>query len=331
MASIRKIKGKNGYSWEARVRRGGNSSAQSFKTQREANEWAIKTEAHFTGRTFAVSRDRTVADLVAHYRPLAKRSTAPLLAHWERTLGSTRLRDLTPPMIARQRDSLVGAPTRSNGHRTTKPRSGSTVAKYLCALSSAFKYAICDLGWCDQNPVVQVRKPPASKWRRRFLSDGERNALLEQTRPNLHLHAAVLLSLSTGIRQGELYKLTWSDLDTESRWAILPECKNGDPRGVPLTENVLAAILALPRRSEHVFDFDLTKAWRRALQAAQIEDFRWHDLRHSAASQLIVGGANHVQVAELLGHKTLSMVKRYAHLANHHKVALVDSIMTHIA
>jgi integrase len=76
-----------------------------------------------------------------------------------------------------------------------------------------------------------------------------------------------------------------------------------------------------------MFPFDLTKAWRGAMGRAKIENFRWHDLRHSAASVLAKSGANSVEIATLLGHRTLGMVRRYAHLANNHTRSLVDRVM----
>jgi integrase len=230
-------------------------------------------------------------------------------------------------MIARHRDELLGAPTRSFKQKTTKPRSGSTVNHYLCALSIAFKFGIRDLGWCESNPVAQVRKPPASRWRTRFLSDVERDRLLDAARVHVHLYAALVLSLSTGLRQGELYRLTWNDIDCEARWAVLPFTKNGDVRGIPLTKAALSALDSLPHAGDAVFPFDLTKAWRSALRRAQITNFRWHDLRHSAASHLASNGASAVEIATLLGHRTLGMVRRYAHLANHHTRSLVDRVM----
>jgi integrase len=204
------------------------------------------------------------------------------------------------------------------------------VLHYLCALSSAFRYGIRELHWCEANPVANISKPAPSRWRTRFLSDGERSALLKQCEGHPHLYAAVLLSLTTGIRAGELYRLGWSEIDEEDRWAILPVTKNGDPRGVPITDQVLAALKVLPRDGVRVFPFDLTKAWRGAMARAEISNFRWHDLRHSAASYLAKSGANSVEIATLMGHRTLGMVRRYAHLTNHHTRSLVDRVMGNV-
>jgi integrase len=238
---------------------------------------------------------------------------------------------VTPVLIAKHRDLLLGAPTRSFRQKKLKPRSASTVLHYLCALSSAFRFGIRELQWCEANPVTNVSKPAPSKWRTRFLSDDERTELLKQCEKHPHLYAALLLSVTTGIRAGELYRLAWREIDEGERWAILPLTKNGEARGVPLTDQVLAALNALPRADPRVFPFDLTKAWRAAMTRAEISNFRWHDLRHSAASYLAKSGASSVEIATVLGHRTLGMVRRYAHLANNHTRSLIDRVMGHVA
>jgi integrase len=329
MASITKrVRRAGGVSWGVRIRVNGYATlSKSFPTKLEAQRWASLTEAAARGRTLAVCRSATLADLIDEYSPTAKRSTQALLRHWRGTLGSLRLRDVTPIIIAKQRDLLLGAPTRSFRQKKLRPRSASTVLHYLCALSSAFRFGMRELQWCDTNPVTNVSKPAPSRWRTRFLSDDERMALLKECEGHPHLYAAVLLSVTTGIRAGELYRLTWANVDECERWAVLPLTKNGDARGVPLTDQVIAALKQLPRSDNCLFPFDLTKSWRGALNRAGIANFRWHDLRHSAASYLAKSGANSVEIASLLGHRTLGMVRRYAHLANDHTRALVDRVM----
>jgi integrase len=330
VASIKQLKGKRGVTYAARVRVNGHpSQCRNFKTKAEARDWALHTEAALTGRMFAVVRQVTLGDLIAEYLPKAKPATQPLLRYWAQTLGSTRLRDIAPPMVAQHRDALLGAPTRSHGHKRTKPRTGATVNQYLSALSVAFKYAN-ERGLSDNNPVQPVKKCAPSRWCGRFLSDDERTRLMDAARPNPHLYAAVVVSVTTGLRRGNVMGIHWRDIDQSNRWVVIPKAKNGDPHGAALTPAALDAINALPRDGEKVFPFDLTKAWRAAIRESQIHHFRWHDLRHSAGSRLIANGANHVEVAQVLGHKTLDMVKRYAHLSNAHTRALIDQVMAEI-
>ncbi len=333
MASIQKRFRRNGgVSWGVRVKvRGYGVLSKTFPTKLEAQRWASVTEAAAKGRTLAVACGASLGDLLDQYEPKAKRPTRLLLRYWRANLGSLPLRDVTPVLIAKHRDLLLGAPTRSFGQKTLRPRSPSTVLHYLCALSCAFRYGIRELHWLESNPVVNVTKPKGSRWRTRFLSDVERMRLLLECKPHSHLYAAVLLSLTTGLRQGELYRLTWSDIDDLDRWAILGQTKNGDSRGIPLVPAVVEALAMLPREGERVFPFDLTKSWRSAMRRAELSDFRWHDLRHSAASFLAKSGANSIEIATLLGHRTLGMVRRYAHLANSHTRSLVDRVMEGVA
>jgi integrase len=92
-------------------------------------------------------------------------------------------------------------------------------------------------------------------------------------------------------------------VDLRRRWAIFPQTKNGESRGVPLVAAVVAELEKLPRvkDSELVFAWDMTRTWRTALRRAGLENFRFHDLRHSAASMLVQSGANLSEVAQLLG------------------------------
>lgn len=116
----------------------------------------------------------------------------------------------------------------------------------------------------------------------------------------------------------------------------LRETKNGDMRGVPLTGKALALVkehARIRRRLDTPLLFpganpakpvDLRAPWLAALKKASIQDFRFHDLRHSAASYLAMNGASLNEIAAVLGHKTLAMVQRYAHLSESHKAGVVE-------
>jgi hypothetical protein len=125
---------------------------------------------------------------------------AAALNYWRDQLGDLRTRDVTPALIARHRDLLLGAPTRAHGHTTTRPRSAGTVRSYIAVLAAVFKIGVRELRWCESNPVKDVTLPKPSKGRTRFLSDGERDALLHASRVSgaPALYALVLLALTTG-------------------------------------------------------------------------------------------------------------------------------------
>src|SRR5206468_7987777 len=107
--------------------------------------------------------------------------------------------------------------------------------------------------------------------------------------------------------------------------------KNGEARGVPLTDPVCALLAARKRDGTTVFPTDITKAWHTAIARAGIENFRFHDLRHSCGSALVQNGANLAEVATLLGHKGLQMTLRYSHVSNAGTSSLVDRVMGDVA
>ena len=152
--------------------------------------------------------------------------------------------------------------------------------------------------------------------------------------PSRYLSLVVLIALSTGSRKGEILNLKWADVELSQGRIIFHNTKNSERRTVPLTGPALDHMRhhAKLRRIDTPLVFpnaDGTKplnprrAWETALKQAAIQDFRFHDLRHSAASYLAMNGASLAEIAEVLGHKTLAMVKRYAHLSDTHTASVV--------
>ncbi len=147
------------------------------------------------------------------------------------------------------------------------------------------------------------------------------------------------LAISTGLRKGSMYSLTWEMLDWDGRMLNIPTSKNGKPLHLPLNNAALAALRIVYQRGEktgRVFESQKTgrplvnsRHWfEDAIKEAGIVDFVWHDLRHTFASRLRMKGAKLEDISELLGHKSLTMAKRYAHLgpnALHDVTALLDS------
>jgi integrase len=140
----------------------------------------------------------------------------------------------------------------------------------------------------------------------------------------------VRLALATGARRGELFGLQWAGVDLDRRVVRFMDTKNGESRTVPLAKSAVEVLRAWSKgrlRVGAVFpveDHHLEKAWQAARTAAKIPDMRFHDLRHSAASYLAMSGASLMDIAAILGHKTLAMVKRYSHLSEQHTTAAVD-------
>jgi integrase len=144
-----------------------------------------------------------------------------------------------------------------------------------------------------------------------------------------HLTPMVLLALNTGLRRGELVSLTWSDVSLAGRMLTVRGgyAKSGKARHIPLNAEALDVLKRWRKQSseERIFPvLDPKKAWAAVLESAKVHDFRFHDLRHDFASQLVMRGVDLNTVRELLGHKDITMTLRYAHLAPEHKRAAVD-------
>lgn len=206
----------------------------------------------------------------------------------------------------------------------------------MAALSHAFTIAMKEWQWIDDTPMRRVLKPKEPRGRVRFLSDEERSRLLTECRASesQYLYTAVVLALSTGGRRMEIMSLSWKDVDLERGIITLHETKNGERRVLPLAGHALDLMkqhakvrhvscdLVFPGKSFKA-PVDLRTPFENALKRAEIADFRWHDLRHSCASYLAMNGASLAEIAEILGHKTLQMVKRYAHLSEAHTSKVV--------
>jgi integrase len=244
-------------------------------------------------------------------------------------LGYSIVADITPALLAEYRDKLAW------GERI--PRSSATVSLYLAALSHVFTIAVNEWQWLDDSPMRKVRKPRKPRGRVRFLSDEEGHSLLAacQASRNPYLYTIMVLALATGARRGELLSLRWPDVDLRRGTLTFHETKNGERRAVPLTGQALTLMCqhVKVRRLDTVLVFPdatgrravgIREAFEGAVERAGIKDFRFHDLRHTAASYLAMSGASLAEIAEVLGHKTLAMVKRYAHLSEAHTRGVVE-------
>ena len=331
--------------FRAKVRlKGFPSESASFTRLTDARKWAHATESAIReGRHFKTSEAKrhTLADMVDRYikevvptKPKNARNTARNLKWWKQAIGSYSLADISPTLIAQSRDALLS----SNTIRGTL-RSPSTVIRYMASLSHAFTIAVKEWGWLDDTPMRKVSKPRSVRGRARFLDDDERDRLLQacQVSKNRNLYTIVVLAISTGMRLGELMSLRWSQIDLSRQRITLHDTKNGDRRGVPLAGHALEQIAAVSKirhiKSDLLFPglnplkpIEISSSWCTALKKANIEDFRFHDLRHCAASYLAMNGASSAEIAEVLGHRTLQMVKRYTHLADGHTSKVVAAM-----
>lgn len=340
MATIQKRPGVNGPSYRVMIRhRGREAEYKTFRKLTEAKAFAYKAEATIEEGAAGIiraARKHTLAEAIKKYcgTVVAGRDDQSTKRHyqfWTERLGHQRLANVTADMVAEARDELLKTESRLG-----KPLAAATVKLYIESLSAVFKTARKEWRWTTYNPCSDVTRPKLPKGRVRFLSDAERTALLAECQKSAdpRLYPFVLLAIGTGARAGELTGLKWADVDLKRGVASLRETKNGEMRALPIKGQALAAIKAMHSEdtdpATHVFAgppgpiFDYQDVFTRARDAAGITNFRFHDCRHCTGSYLAMNGASSSEIAAALGHKTLAMVKRYAHLSDGHVGSVIE-------
>ncbi len=344
MASLEKRISKDGdISYRAKVRlKGYSPESATFERLTDAKKWVQSTESAMKeNRYFKTSeaKKRTLGELIDRYikdilprKPKSQEVQKTQLLWWKGEIGYKSLSDVTTSILIECRSKLLNEPNIRNKYRTP-----ATVNRYMAALSHTFTIACKELEWMENNPIMKISKAKEPRGRVRFLSDSERKALLAecQASSNHYLYTIVVLALSTGARRNELLKLKWQDITIKSGQGTIQESKNGERRSLPVKGLALQLlqeqskvrnlhcdyVFASPNKCQPI---DIRSAWDTAIKNAGIDDFRFHDLRHSAASYLAMNGASLAEIAEVLGHKTLQMVKRYAHLSEAHTASVVE-------
>jgi integrase len=347
MARIQTRKGKKRTTFTATVRvKGFPPLARTFDTKGEAKNWAGDVEREMRmGRyqdvrpaerlTFAEVLNRYLEQVSTTKRPNSERRDRDSAKAILNGFGSEiSLTDVNPRRLAAYRDARM------------KIVSPSTIQKEFALLSHMFNVARREWGVPVENPVPEVTRPKVRNNRTRFLTKEEAQKLLDiaQKSRNKNLHPYLLLMMHTGMRPSEAAGLMWGDVDLDARLVKLQITKT-DMRYVPLTEmaeNVLRSIRPMDAGKDmNVFlppsSLQLGKVhglpclhFRRSFETARakagLEDVHLHDLRHTAASHLLMAGVDIRTLAEILGHKTMQMVHRYTHLLNAHKLKAVDLI-----
>jgi len=333
MGTIRELEHQDGTkSFHVIIRlRGHKTQYGTFPNKTKAKEWEQKTEAAIKeGRYFKTveAQRHTVGELIDRFitqwlpkYPRRQAKQAALLTWWKQRLGHLVLADLTRSVIADARDALQAGIT----VRHTQ-RSSSTVNRYLAAFSKALTVAVKEWEWIEENPMRKVARPAEGRGRDRYLSLDEEARLLAACKvdSNPYLHPIVDLALQTGMRRGEILGLRWEDVDYEAEQITLQQTKNGERRRIPLFPEIRPTLEACKAFSGHtglIFPprrlgsvaADITTAFKRVCKRAGIENFRFHDCRHTAASFLAMDGTQQLTLMKLFGWKTAHMALRYAH------------------
>jgi integrase len=251
------------------------------------------------------------------------------MEQFKQFFGNRKITSITTEMVEQYRLHRLASPDGRDGKSAI---SRSTVNREVAMLRAILSRAV-KWGKLARNPVNSVEDYRGTERRDRYLSRAEISVLLRATKRSTSpiLRPAVYLALQTGLRKGELLRLRWADVDFESRQLIVRKSKAGKPRHVVLSRGAewvlrkMAATVRNPLSAEWVFESmrhdsskapDITTAWYTALRVAKIEDFHFHDLRHTFASHYIMKDGNVYALAKMLGHANPTMtLQTYAHLS----------------
>ena len=316
MASFRQRSSK----WQARIKRDGfPDQVKSFESKAEAERWArsVESEMDQGGYTSpAGAQKTTLGALIQRYitevLPTMKgahEDAIRLRAICRRPICKNSIAALTPAKVAEYRDL-----------RLTEVAAG-TVVRELAYLSSIINHGRREWGIHANNPVALVRKPTQPKGRDRVLTSTERDCLLAELQPtgrrNVWMLSVVILALETAMRRSELLALRWRDINLDRRTATLHMTKNGESRIVPLSTTAIQTLTSMPRSiCGAVFPITycaLAANFDKAVERANLPDLHFHDLRHTAITQMANKLPNLIELAAVSGHKSLKMLQRYYH------------------
>jgi integrase len=290
----------------------------------------------------------TFNELVTEYIKWAERqrcfrSKSHLIEQLKETFGNLPLRRFNTMLLEQfQSERLQKGKEREvkAGYKPipVKGNKPATVNRFIATLSHMFTKAV-EWDMVEEETLKRIRKVkmlPENNKRLRYLSKEECQNLINAC--DKHLRSIVITALNTGMRKGEILNLKWNNVDLRHGFILLDVTKNGERREIPINNSLKAIFLDrnLIRRIDVPYVFydpvtgdhyqDVKRSFHTALRRAKIKDFKFHDLRHTFASHLVMAGVDLTTVKELLGHKTLTMTLRYAHLAPSHKVNAVDML-----
>lgn len=209
--------------------------------------------------------------------------------------------------------------------------SPATINRELACLKTLFNKAV-EWGKIENNPAVHVKKFKENNGRERFLTDDEMNRLVETA--SLNLKPILTIAMNTGMRKAEILSLQWKSINFQDRYISIEDSKSGKSRNIPMNDLVFETFRTMPKVHEFVFYNRKTKgyikdiktAFKTACKRAKIKGFRFHDLRHSAASAMVRNGIDLVTVSKILGHSSIQMTMRYAHPTPENMQRAVDSL-----
>lgn len=358
MAVIRKrttSKGEIRYQAYIRIK-GYKPLMKTFDKKTKAIDWANKIEVQMKDGIYKEipkeleeklnTKFKSTADLITYY----KKNIAPqkysyaekynvMYDWWIDKIGSVKIKDLSASMLSSCKQILATEKIKKKNKEVV--RGNNTINKYLMCLSAVLTYAVKELEIIEVNPLSKVDTMPVPDGRKRFLSMNEIQRLLNACKEHSdYLYIFVLISLSTGGRYSEILNLKLENIDFENNQVAFLKTKNKKARGVPIDANILNIVkdyinqnnieeyLFWNSKSEKLYY--IRGMLQKVIKDIKLPNFHIHDLRHTTASYIAMNGGSLLDIAEILGHKTLIMARRYSHLTQQHTASLLSKVTNKI-
>ena len=310
--------------------------------KKSVREGKLSDTVKIANHTFAELADKYKAWVTG--RQASAKVKGYIIDHLVKRFGPLPLRRFNTVLVEQLQTDLMA---KGFKEKSEKGMVAGGYNKVLGVLRHMFSKAV-EWEMVESETLKRIRKVKLSKEdkRLRFLSLEEAIGLISVC--DDHLKPIVMCALNSGMRKGEIFKLTWDEVDLAHGFVLLSKTKNGERREIPINDSLKTVFQRLPRRFverdrqkelvSYVFHdpttlkpyTDLKRSFAPALKTAGITDFHFHDLRHTFASQLVMAGVDLVAVKELLGHKDIKLTLRYAHLAPAHKrkaVNVLDNLL----
>lgn len=356
MATIRVIKYKKHIAVQVDIRvKGYDRVCKSFKgidqktLKKEALAWASVVEKQMLQGSYIQENKtrpiKTVKDLVLYF----KNNVAPtrynelaikydcMYDWWIDKIGHIKIKELSASDIAYAKQILISEPC-----NTGKPRKANTINKYLMCLSAVLTFAVDELELLSYNPKRKVKCVPKPEGRKRFLSIEELAKYLDACKKDSDIvYLFVLIALSTGGRYSEVNTLKVENIDFVNQRVYYIDTKNHTSRGVFLENkamnflkkylqenNINSGYIFMGKRKNQL-SFIRGRLYK-IIKNIGLENFTIHDMRHTFASYAAMNGASLLDISELLGHKSLTMSKRYSHLTQKHTDNVVKGFVNKI-
>lgn len=325
MASVIERNGK----WQAKIRRNGQQATQSFTRKSDAEAWARKIEGEMERGEWY---DLGEADRMTLAAALDRYETTKTVAKKSQKRESARIKTLQQLPLSKKFLSKVRSADIAKFRDDERARgmAENSIRLDLALLSHVFKTAATEWQMSGLvNPIRQIEQPRVGPGRERRLLPGEEAKLLDAIKTamprTVGAQALVVLAIETGMRQSEILGLSRNDI--VGRVSYLRDTKNGSARAVPLSRRAVETISELPDRDDgklfSVTQDGLVRGFAKACKTACLENLRYHDLRHEAASRLAPLYQAH-ELAKIFGWKTIQMAMRYYHPDVNDFVARLD-------